>query len=206
MRKLAASVVFIVSISVICLGESKLIQVPICRQATDYTCGVASMQSVLGYYGMDQTRGDQRQDQLAKALKSTRGGGTSYKNMVAYASKKLNLDCEVKTGMTLDDLKGYIDIEQPVIVLIQAWNHDENHEYTLDDAKDGHYVVAVGYDTDKDWWLFMDPVILGRYAYLTTKELEARWHDKDKRETLVHFGLIIKGTPNYDPSKPLPIK
>lgn len=192
MRKLLSVTILFVSLSLVCVGDA-FIKVPLCRQAKDYTCGVASMQSVLAYYGLS----DMRQDQLEKALKTNRSGGTKYKNMLAYA-QKMGFDASYSTEMTLEQLKSELDNGQPVIVVIQAWTHANPPDYE-NDWKDGHYVVAIGYDSANIY--FMDPAILGNYAYMTSEEFLIRWHDSDtRRQKLIHFGLTIKkGSPVYDP-------
>ncbi len=52
---------------------------PLVAQQRNYTCGVASLMSVLAYYG-DQVR----EGQLQRLLKSDRNNGTSYKDILAF--------------------------------------------------------------------------------------------------------------------------
>jgi predicted double-glycine peptidase len=158
-----------------------LIRVPLTRQSTDYTCGVAALQSVMGYYG-DEIR----EDTLAKALGADRKDGTRYRKIVLFAKKK-GYTVVSEHNMTVDQLQKAIDQGRPVVVLIQAWR-DGKREYKHD-WDDGHYVVAVGYDRQN--FFFMDPSTLGNYAYIPIGEFLDRWHDTDGKEKLVHFGMSI---------------
>ncbi len=168
-----------------------LITVPLVRQSTDFTCGVAALQSVFAYFGDDY-----REDQLAKELKAVPKTGTHYQEMVRLAKAKA-YSVKVLKDMTIDDLKKGIADGKPVICLIQAWA-DKAVDYSKD-WLDGHYVVAIGYDTNNIF--FMDPSTLSNYTFIPTKEFLNRWHDTDGKEKLVHFGLIIeKSKPKYNPA------
>lgn len=178
-----------------------LIPVPLARQATNYTCGVAALQSVLAYYGIQV-----RQDLLAEALLADPEQGTNYHKMVAYAQAH-GLHVEVYVDMALDALQRLLDAGQPVIVALQAWA-DAPVDY-VEDWDDGHYAVAVGYDGERIY--FMDPSTLGNYTYIPVAEFLARWHDmylaQGEPVRLVHFGLVIGGVePNYDPQAVVPMR
>ncbi|PJD93703.1 MAG: hypothetical protein CK425_12500 [Parachlamydia sp.] len=168
-----------------------LIPVPLTRQSTDYTCGVSVLQSLLAYYGDDI-----REDNLAKALGAASESGTDYKSSIEYAKSK-GYEVMVYNNMTLDQLQESIAKGQPVICAIQAWadtpaNYDKDWE-------DGHYVIAVGYDKERVY--FMDPSTLGNYTYIPIPEFLQRWHDIDQRGIkLIHFGIVItKNKPVYNP-------
>lgn len=161
---------------------SNLIYVPLTRQATDYTCGAAAVQSVLGFFGEDW-----REDQLSHALHSKKRSGTNYAQIVKLARAR-GYEVSTETDYTIAKLKDSITSGVPVICLIQAWR-DKPTEYS-NDWNDGHYVVAVGFDSDNIF--FMDPSTLGHYAYIPSAEFLSRWHDVDGRERLQHFALVIK--------------
>jgi ABC-type bacteriocin/lantibiotic exporter with double-glycine peptidase domain len=174
------------------LGQVK-IEVPLCRQAADYTCGIASLQSLLGYYGADV-----RQDSLAKECKSKKSTGTRYKNIIQCA-ESYGLIMLSKTGLTLEQLKSLLDESKPVILAIQAWREDPESSWA-EDWDDGHYVVAVGYDDLNIY--FMDPSTLGNYTYIPVGEFLNRWHDKSKKDVLEHFGMYsTNGIPSYNPKE-----
>lgn len=162
-------------------GEN-FIEVPMTRQATDYTCGAAAMQSMFGYFGEDLNEGE-----LAKLLKTNDQEGTDYNEIVKVATEK-GYKVNVYKDMTLNDLKKLLDKKIPVLCLIQAWA-TKKIDYATD-WQDGHYVVAIGYDRNRI--IFMDPSTLGNYTYIKNNDFLKRWHDKNSKEKLNHFGLTIK--------------
>lgn len=175
------------------------IKVPLTRQALNYTCGASAFQSILYYYGIEYSEGD-----LADLLHSDTLDGTHYQNIVSIANA-LNFNVETKTNATFADLKHYLDLKKPVIILIQAWT-DQSVVDWKNDWIDGHYVVAIGYDQNNVY--FMDPSTLGNYAYIPKPEFMDRWHDIDgTNDTLTHFILSIQmeSLSDYDPNKILKI-
>jgi predicted double-glycine peptidase len=174
-----------------------LIQVPLTRQAADYTCGAAALQSVLGYFGKEF-----RQDELVKSIKSDPDNGTPYQNIVQYA-RSLGFVVSTHTDLSLDELKGFIDNRQPVLLAIQAWM-DPPRDWTTYES--GHYVVAIGYDRDVIY--FMDPSTLGNYTYIPITEFLSRWHDRETDGTqLNHFGIVMNKADavRYDPDNIKPM-
>lgn len=177
-------------------GDVKnLIRVPKVRQATDHTCGVASLQSLLGYYGFEI-----REDKLATELHAENYARTG--EIVKYARSK-GLMVDTRQKMTLKELQQYIDKNIPVMVCMQAW---PDNPMTIDkyktDWEDGHWVVVIGYDLANIY--MMDPSTLGNYAFVPSAEFDARWHDYDDDITkpYVHFGIIITSSkpPAYNPN------
>ncbi|MBI5966294.1 MAG: C39 family peptidase [Deltaproteobacteria bacterium] len=167
-----------------------LIRLPLIRQATDYTCAVAALQSVLYYYGEEF-----REDQLAKALESTPENGTDYRRIVRFATER-GYQVEVLSDISLQDLQSMIDRKIPMIVALQAWAEQAvNWETSFEE---GHYAVVVGYDRKNMY--FMDPSTLGHYTFIPTSEFLRRWHDKHTDGTILNrFGIVIsKDRPYYD--------
>lgn len=162
-----------------------LIQVPLTRQATDYTCGVAALQSILYYYGKEF-----REDQLAEKLQADPTRGIQYPKIVEFA-RSLGFRVDAQTPMSLEDLKRRINGRKPVIVLIQAWP-DSPVDWSTD-WKDGHYAIALGYDADNLY--LMDPSTLGHYTFIPIPEFLDRWHDADEGLHLHHFGMTITQEP-----------
>lgn len=167
------------------------IRVPMTRQSTCYTCGVAAVQSVFAFFGLEF-----REDELSRLLGAGPRHGTRYRRIEKLA-RKHGFEVEIRTGLTSKELEHYLDSGQPVICLLQAWP-DEKKDYEKD-WDDGHYVVAIGYDRENVF--FMDPSTLGNYTYVPKAEFERRWHDTDGKEKVVHFGMMLrKGKPSYDPA------
>jgi ABC-type bacteriocin/lantibiotic exporter with double-glycine peptidase domain len=167
---------------------SNFINVPLCYQETEYTCGVACIQSILARYGMYY-----RQSALADILHSQPILGTDYKSIL-YLSKLLGLNASIEENMSIKNIKDYIDTNTAPILIIQAWRLEDDIKYSLD-WKNAHYIIACGYNSDGVY--AMDPNMLGNYAYLSFPELSERWHAVDKEETRhIKSGLIIENK-NY---------
>ncbi|GEM_PF-81446 len=167
--------------------NTNIIRVPTCRQGFDYTCGVACVQSIMRYYGEDI-----REDVLAKELGTTPEDGTNCQKISEYVKSK-GYQVELKENANIADLKKAIDSGMPTIVVIQAWKDDPKADYA-NDWDDGHYVVAIGYDSKKIY--FMDPSTLGTYTYILSEEFLKRWHDEVKGKKYVQTMLSIgKSTP-----------
>ncbi|HBC87391.1 MAG TPA: hypothetical protein DCZ94_10585 [Lentisphaeria bacterium] len=174
--------------------NSNIIRVPTCRQGFDYTCGVASLQSILRYYGEEI-----REDKLARELGTTPEDGTECQK-IAQLAKGKGYQVDMKTGADISDLKRAIDKGIPSIVAIQAWKDDPKTDYSTDWA-DGHYVVAIGYDSKN--FYFMDPSTLGNYTFIPCDEFQKRWHDEDKGKKYPQMMISIsKSTPpTYKPTE-----
>jgi predicted double-glycine peptidase len=176
-----------------------LLRVPLCRQATGYTCGVASLQSILYYYGYEI-----RQDNLAEELESNPETGTNY-HKIMNAAQVRDIRVEARRDLTLDELKAALHGGKPVMVAIQAWA--DNPSLYADDWDDGHWAIAIGYDKERIY--LMDPSTLGNFTCIPVSEFLLRWHDldSDNATRLIHFGLIFDkdGRPAYDPEAILPL-
>lgn len=177
-----------------------LIRVPLTRQATGYTCGVAALQSVLHYFGRSY-----RQDVLAVALEADPAQGTNYKRMIAFAQAN-GITCEAHEGMSIAMLRAMVDAGKPVVIALQAWG-DSGVDYASG-WDDGHYVVVVGYDDEL--FFFMDPSVLGNYSFLSVEALLDRWHDcylENGRMVRLHrFGISCSApVVAYDPAVTVPM-
>ncbi|MBX3149007.1 C39 family peptidase [Candidatus Obscuribacterales bacterium] len=161
---------------------ANIIKIPMTRQATNYTCGVAALQSVLMFYGDEFL-----ESELAKLLKANPKEGTAYLEMKRFSESR-GYNVQVYKDMKVSDLKKLLDAGKPVICLIQAW--PERKVNYKNDWDDGHYVVAIGYDDGNVY--FMDPSTLGNYTYIPTDEFLVRWHDTDSKVKLHHFGMVVQ--------------
>jgi len=160
------------------------------RQATDYTCCAAALQSVMAYYGDEL-----REDVLSRLLKCNPKDGTKYSAMTKLAQER-GYEVKVLSQCSIEKLKSTLDEGKPVICAIQAWPDKPGINFS-NDWDDGHYVVAIGYDSSKIY--FMDPSTLGNYTYIPEKEFLKRWHDVDGKTKLRNFGIVAsKGRPKYD--------
>ncbi len=199
-----------------------LIRLPLVRQARDNTCGVACVQSLLRYAGPEF---DLREELLIPKL-GTDDSGTPIDGMVNFLNRvRLRdgtggegvgnqgepvLQAEFAENLSVEDLCRRIDLGQPVICFLQAWddNPDGQYEISRDYARiwaSGHYAIAVGYDARRIY--FMDPSTMGTYTYIPRDELPARWHGvgditEEGIERLEHSGIIVTiPNPRYAPEE-----
>jgi ABC-type bacteriocin/lantibiotic exporter with double-glycine peptidase domain len=163
----------------------KILDFPSLRQVYDYDCGANAIQGVLDYYGLDV-----REGVIMKIAKTNKKGTTinGLKRVAKYFKIKY------KEGkMTTEDLKKWIDKKIPVIIILQAWTKKKNINWE-EDWSDGHYVVVIGYSKNRIY--FEDPSC-ERRTFISHKEFEKRWHDKDsKSRKITNWGMAI-----YRPSK-----
>lgn len=163
-----------------------MIDLPGGRQTFDFDCGAKALQLVMAYYGVDV-----REDELLQELEIDRYG-VPVKNLVSAAERR-GFQVAAQCGVPLETLKQYVDENQPVIVLVQAW---AERYMTIEDWKrdddDGHYVVVIGHSGYII--VFEDPASFRR-TWMTEEEFVARWHDVDPRtgERLDHFAMVLLG-------------
>ena len=151
------------------------------RQSAEWSCGAVTLQMILAYYGMDV-----REERLRILAGTTPKRGTPVVGMQRVLR---NHGLRVTSGqMTINDVKQSIRKKIPVILLLQAWTTMKHIDW-VNDWKDGHYAVAIGYDTRR--MIFADPASIHRTA-LTYSELEYRWHDMDNaKNRYEHFGIAV---------------
>lgn len=163
-----------------------MINLRIGRQTFDFDCGAKALQLVMEYYGVEM-----REDELIKELKTSKDG-TSYINMITVAEKN-GFEVFASNGVSLKQLKHFIDQGYPVIINVQAW---ADKYMTLEDWKSsfdyGHYAVVIGYEDNII--IFEDPSSIHR-TWMLEEEFLARWHDIDlnTHERVDHFAMVLMG-------------
>ncbi|OPY48846.1 MAG: Peptidase C39 family protein [Methanosaeta sp. PtaU1.Bin112] len=175
------------------LGVSNLalFSMPDTRQSTEYSCGAASLQAVLGYWGRDIGEED-----IREMLNTNEESGT-YPDDIIRVAKALGLEADYNENMTLADLTGYVAQGIPVIVDCQAWRSvSQCNESWADTWHNGHWMVVIGID-ERNVTL-EDPYILGDRGTMSREEFEARWHNVrglDETDTVkqIHMGIAIRG-------------
>lgn len=197
--------------------DCRILRLPLVRQSTDYTCGVACVQSILRYAGYDF---DIREDKLAETLRADPQDGTGYHKIVEYLNsvryhaeeEGSNIaregvrvfNAEARENISIEQLTAFINDGKPVICSLQAWgNPGETGDYS-DVWDEGHYVIAIGYDDNNI--IFMDPSTMGAYTYIPRQEFLARWHDEDSASRLNRFGIIVTVREDYDQIKCFKLK
>lgn len=163
--------------------DFNILEFPDTRQATGFTCGASSVQSIMYYYGQNI-----REDNLAEALGSDPDAGTAIADVEQFFKSQ---GLRVNSGiMTVADLRRNVDMGIPTMLPIQAWP-DDPKKNLADSWDDGHWVVVIGYAPGTI--IFDDPVLLDNHGYMAVDVLNKRWHDKDDNGKLEHFGIAVWG-------------
>lgn len=166
------------------------IKIPLCRQATSYTCGPAALQSILGYYNMEYN-----EEFLSKELHCICPTGTDFRWILRFCNNH-QFHAIFSEHVVLTTVKHYIQQDIPILLLIQSWADAKGGQpylYSTSNHDNNHYVVACGFTND--CILFMDPSTLGHYTYLKEEELMKRWHLQD--EFGIYEQSIILITPTF---------
>jgi predicted double-glycine peptidase len=180
-----------------------LIQVPVVTQSQGFSCGAAATLALLRFWHVDAYA---RVDEAAlyDVLRTTQARGTEPEPMVDLF-RQSGLDARYRSGdVRVEDLERAVDAREPPIVDLQAWSdHPKPWRETWDA---GHYVVMVGYDASR--LFFVDPsrATPRGYAFLERAELEERWHDLagDDDAPVERMTIFVRGTRRWDPTDPLP--
>lgn len=165
-----------------------LIKIPLCRQATSYTCGPAALQSILGYYNVEYS-----EEFLSKELHCISPTGTDFRWILKFCNSN-QFQASFYEHADLSTVIHYIKQDIPVLLLIQCWADSlkQTFSYSTDNHENSHYVVACGFTND--CLLFMDPSTLGHYTYLPRVELKKRWHLQDEYGVYEQSFILITPT------------
>ena len=175
-----------------------LFSMPDTRQSTEYSCGAAAMQAVLGYRGRHIGEED-----IREMLNTNEVSGT-YPDDIIRVAKAFGLQAEYKENMSMADLENYVAEGIPVIVDCQAWRSvSQYNESWANTWNNGHWLVVIGIDENNV--TLEDPYILGDRGYMSREEFVARWHNVrglDETDTgkQIHMGIAIRGERPYSTS------
>lgn len=180
-------------------APKKIISIPLFGKDDNYACSTACVAAILQYFSDDV---DTKEQKLADLLQKTNGTEMTVNDIVSYINRvsfaengqRSLVYAELKRYMTICELMEDIDNDIPVICPIQAWHADSNGEYNVDydyneEQENGHYVVAIGYDREKIY--FMDPSSATAYSYIPISELESRWHERENGTDYVRTGIEV---------------
>jgi predicted double-glycine peptidase len=165
------------------------IPLPDTIQQNDFSCGASALQAVCAYYGV----GPEEEWEYVRDLKMDVRVG-SHPFQIKRAAKRYGLRVIEHQPMTIAQLKRYLDRGKPVLMMIQAWSDDvrkrSSPKYYKNRWIDGHWVVAVGYDSTG--LFFEDPSLEAVRGYLSYADLEDRWHDTGPRRLpLSKYGMVV---------------
>lgn len=157
------------------------IALPNVRQQRKWSCGHSALRAICLYFGL----GPEDEKDYIKLLGGNPQDGIWPERIIKKA-KKLGFKIHAKTGMTVEELKKFLDNGIPVICAIQAWGDPKYYKT----KESGHYVVAIGYDKKKMY--FEDPSIEGKRGWLSHKDFDERWHDMDAHgHDCDHMGIAL---------------
>lgn len=160
------------------------IPLPSVRQSHDFDCGAAALRSVCEFFKV----GPEDHTEFIAACKSG-DHGTNTKDMIR-AAKSFGLQTKVVDGMSLEQLKSFMDKGCPVIICMQAWEEDgDKKAKKYNELKSGHYVVVIGYDEKSVF--FEDPMMSGKRGVLPFDEFISRWHDKGTDREYHQYGIAM---------------
>jgi predicted double-glycine peptidase len=197
MRGRALLAVLLALLGVRCAGARRELALPDVRQATDYTCGAAALQSILAYFGEES-----REDRLAQELGATPEAGVPPQALLRVA-RAHGLIAELRENLSLSDLARAVDQGTPVLIALQAWPDKPRHSFA-NEWEQGHYVVVVSVERER--LIFEDPSLLGSRGVLSLRDFEDRWHDTDGKKRYVRMGIFFSGKPPAPPPAYLPIE
>jgi len=156
------------SMTVYALPASHVIKIPYHRQKTDYSCGAASMEMVLNFFGPDVM-----QEAIVNVMRTTPEEGTLSLDIVRGAQFSMLSSSVGKNFVNYSLTRGYphrpsglgafyYDSDQPWINQLKALIAQDYPVIVLmgfdtNDAEDGHYRVVVGYDDVQSEITMMDP-------------------------------------------------
>lgn len=175
------------------IPESNIkIRLPDVLQEKNYSCGASSLNSVLNYFNkspLDEKR-------VRKELKMKNTGTDPYQ--IKRVLKNSGLKFKEYREMNIAQLKKCIDDKKPVMIMLQAWGNKKKYKTCKYNCKDGHWIIAIGYNDEN--FYFEDPSLFGTIGYIKTDSLDDRWHDiesyspGDKKVHFTdHYGLAIWG-------------
>jgi predicted double-glycine peptidase len=164
---------------------------PLIRQATEYSCGVASLLSILYYWKAY----DGGESSLYERLGTTPKDGTEP-DKIAEVARSFGLSARLQEGASVDDLRRALRAGETVVLDLQAWRGEAAKKKAWKELWDeGHYVVLAGMDAT--FLYAMDPSAAAGYAYLPISEFAERWHDYSdrggKRRDFHNAAIFIKG-------------
>jgi len=160
------------------------------QQTTDFTCGPASVMSLMSYYGMlkEDELNNKTELRIAKEMGGANPNGVDPQKMVLWLKKN---GFEVRSGEngTLEMLRDNLKNGTPVIVEWIDWG--------------GHWVVVTGYDIEdkvyqggKDSLFFADPAVhfnnvkyINGLSVFNPYRFESMWFDA----RLFNPGHLVRG-------------
>lgn len=164
-------------------------------QQENWSCGAAALLSILLYYW----KGPLNEKLVTDQLGIDKSGTDPFQ--IKNVLDKYILRYKEYRGMTIEQLIYHINRREPVLIMLQAWGNIEKYRKCKKGCNDGHWLIAIGYDSENIY--FEDPALTISRGYIPINELDNRWHDYEylneqdaKRNNKLnsdHYGLVVFG-------------
>lgn len=159
------------------------LDLPFYRQEKNFTCGSASLRSVLAYYGI------RRSERTLSRHCGTTTDGTSPEGL-QYAARWYGLDVEVWEETSLEALCDAVKAGRPAIVAIQAWaDGGRPSGGYAGKVSDGHWVCVTAVGPRR--LVFQDPSLAGARATLSKSEFLRRWQDLEESGPIRRLAIVF---------------
>lgn len=135
--------------------------IPFYKQINDYSCGPASLQMVLKYFGNYIP-----QDVLAMQLKTQKDDGTDHSDLIRVALEN-GLYCYVNRNSTLHEIIYFLSRDLPVII-----------NFMEPSGNDAHYAVVIGFNKNN---LILNDPWNGRQFQIDSDWFVEHWYDTENR-------------------------
>ena len=149
---------------------------PFFRQKKEYTCGPASLEMVMRFFGKNFT-----EENLAK-LAHTKKDGTLHAGII-QAARKAGFYCYVHRNSSINHIQHFIDKGDPVIV-----------NYIDPNSGEGHYGVIIGYSSKN---LVMNDSSNGQEFSIHKSKFEDLWHGGNNKKTNQRWILVLSKNPFF---------
>lgn len=174
-------------------GPLMLKTVPDVKQSTDYSCGLASLVSVLGYYGIKA-----REDALMRETNIDPETGVAISEIIKAAGRR-GIRATSAENVQIEELEAFLQKGQLIIILGQAWRAKRGwfrKPVPWEEEWDaGHYMVVMGIDSENVY--FEDPWILGDRGFIPRDEFLKRWHGpSDEEVPTQRQAIFFEGKPD----------
>ena len=133
------------------------LRLPFFKQHTDYSCGPASLEMVLAFFGDKES-----ENFLIKTAHTDKNFGTKHEWMIK-TGKSEGFYCHSNSNSSIHEIEHFLLIGLPVIV-----------DYTEPSENIGHYSVITGFKGNE---IIMNDPWNGRNFSISKSEFMSRWHD-----------------------------
>ena len=151
--------------------NKKIIKVPYFRQKKDYTCGVACLRMILGFYGKKI-----RRSLIVREAKTEKYKLTKRKDMIGVI-KKQGFFGYINEHSSLNELKAFVKKGYPIII-----------EYIEPCSNEVHFSIVMGFD--KPHIILNDPWN-GKGFRLKQKEFFKRWVVNEKGRGNTRWAAVV---------------